>query len=72
MKSWKQIVLCLLIIIVAGGGWYIYKTKTLRHRRLRVKPLGNRSMVRNRVDLPVVQLRWSWLSQQAKRQSTIV
>lgn len=29
MKSWKQIVLCLLIIVVAGGGWYIYKNKDL-------------------------------------------
>jgi RND family efflux transporter MFP subunit len=27
MKSWKQIVLCLLVIIAAGGGWYIYKNK---------------------------------------------
>ncbi|KAB0572637.1 efflux RND transporter periplasmic adaptor subunit [Brucella pituitosa] len=27
MKSWKQIVLCLLIVIAAGGGWYIYKNK---------------------------------------------
>lgn len=27
MKSWKQIVLCLLIVTAAGGGWYIYKNK---------------------------------------------
>lgn len=27
MKSWKQIVLCLLVIIAAGGGWYVYKNK---------------------------------------------
>ncbi len=27
MKSWKQIVLCLLVIVAAGGGWYIYKNK---------------------------------------------
>ncbi|WP_273725960.1 efflux RND transporter periplasmic adaptor subunit [Brucella gallinifaecis] len=27
MKSWKQISLCLLIIIAAIGGWYFYKNK---------------------------------------------
>ncbi|MGO1161163.1 efflux RND transporter periplasmic adaptor subunit [Brucella pseudogrignonensis] len=27
MKSWKQIVLCLLIIGAAAGGWYLYKNK---------------------------------------------
>ncbi|MFC4624626.1 efflux RND transporter periplasmic adaptor subunit [Daeguia caeni] len=27
MKSWKQIVLSLLIIGVAAGGWYVYKSK---------------------------------------------
>ncbi|MBC2884371.1 efflux RND transporter periplasmic adaptor subunit [Ochrobactrum sp. CM-21-5] len=27
MKSWKQIALCLLIVLVAGGGWYVYKNK---------------------------------------------
>ncbi|APY13557.1 efflux RND transporter periplasmic adaptor subunit [Brucella sp. 10RB9212] len=25
MKSWKQIALCLLIILAATGGWYVYK-----------------------------------------------
>lgn len=27
MKSWKQILLCLLIIVAVAGGWYLYKSK---------------------------------------------
>jgi len=55
MKSWKQIALCLLIVLAAAGGWYAYKQKNAASENAAAgAPRAQQSAARSGARAPLV------------------